>query len=174
MYINNDILQIILRNIPNHQDKLNFCQINSEFYRLNYKNIAKYKIKRLIYYDYPKFYKYLNHYSYDSHDLTELIKFVLIYLNSFTIWMSHTSGTYDLRYIFELMCKLDTYDDSVFKTHENFYRHFYPRLVQNIIPKNRSRSIANLRKSAYFSIFNKNFIAVPKNAESSNYINLIQ
>ena len=35
MYLHNDILGEILLNIENLQDKINFCKINKEFYKIN-------------------------------------------------------------------------------------------------------------------------------------------
>ena len=172
MYLNNDILEEILVNIEDLQDKINFCKINRDFYNNNYKNIVKYKIKDFIYKDYLKFYKCLNLFTYEEKEIIYFIKHTLKYLNFQTIWISHICGTYDLRFIFELMCKIKK-DDDLYKIHENFYNHFYPYLNRCIIPNNREISKTNVIDINHFSIFRKNFRACKKNIESTNYINLL-
>lgn len=172
MYLNNDILSEILLNIENLQDKINFCKINKEFYKIHYKNIVKYKIKNFIYKDYYNFYKFLNLYTYSENEIINLIKYTLKYLNFYIIWKSYGCGTYDLRFIFELMCKIK-HNDNLYKIHLNFYNYFYPYLNKCIVPYNREISKEKLINLDFFTIFKKNFIAFPKNKESMNYINLL-
>ena len=171
MYLHNDILGEILLNIENLQDKINFCKINKEFYKNNYQTIVKYKIKNYIYKDYLKFYKFLNSFNYNEKEIVNLIKYTLTNLSSYTIWTSQTCGTYDLRFIFELMCKIKNEED-LYKIHHNFYLHFYPYLNKCVIPNNREKSKQKLIDSNYFSIFRKNFRTCPRNIESSKFIGL--
>ena len=174
MYFNYDILSCILDKINNFDDKINFCKVDKELYLKNYENIIKFKIKKYIYKDYTRFYRYLNRYYYNINELTELIRYTLIYLSSQTIWMNQTCGTYDLRFIFELLSNENNIEDKqVEKLHYGFYNHFYFHLKNSIVKKNREKTKSNLQNISILTVLHNNFYPYrQKNKESNNYIKL--
>tara|TARA_B110000208_G_C11400316_1_gene295680 strand:+ start:28 stop:558 length:531 start_codon:yes stop_codon:yes gene_type:complete len=175
MYFPYDILLYIYNNITNIKDKINFCKINRELYNnniTNIKNTIKLEITDYIYKDYIKFFKFLKYFDYEQYQISNFITHTLTNMRSHTIWTSKTCGTYDVRYIFELMCLDEIRNKDVYKIQDNFYRHFYPILTDNIITNDRKNSKLNIVKNNFFTIFQSNFKPCPKNYESSKYINL--
>ena len=174
MYLNYDIMIHILDNINEFVDKINFCKVNKQLYLKNYEGIIKGKIRIYIYNDYNRFYKYLNRFNYTLNELNELLRYSLIHLSSQTIWMSHQNGTYDLRFIFELLYNnSELNDEEIKKLHKNFFKFFYYSLKQAIVKDNRKLSKYNLLCIPRLISLHNNFIPHrKKNKESINYINL--
>ena len=171
MYLPYDIQLIILNKIKEPKDKINFCYASKELYVNNFKDMLdmlKPNIKKYIYKDYYKFRLFLQNLTYTQSEINEIIVEILNRINSAILWVSHTIGSYDLRFIFEILCVDSQYlSNDSYKTYGNFYRHFYPKLKSDIVLNNRNQSKINIQKSKFFRVLQPNFR--PWNKKNNNY-----
>lgn len=180
MYICEDLLYMIFKNIDNISDKNNFSQLNSDFYKLTYIEVnleKKRQIEKYLYNDYIKFYKYLYHFDYSFSELIKYIGIILDGLNSHIIYKTEIIGVYDLRYIFELLFVIQKYKKNkilkdTLKTHNNYYLNFNHILQDSIISTNRYEAIDNLQKT-HLTVFHSGFRPIPKNQYNKNYKDFI-
>ena len=173
MFLTLDVLELILYKIINLNDKINFCKIDKELFINNYEKIMKKRIIKFIYNDYNQFYKYLYCFQYDKNELNELFKYSLVHLSSKTIWINRTWGTFDLRYIFELLVNgIDLDLDSIKELHSGYFRLFYNEFKQIIVKNNRTESKLNLLN--YKSMYSLQYDFQPflKNKESIEFVRI--
>lgn len=123
-----DILNIIFNNLIKIEDKKYFSICNKYIYKYyGGNNLSKYQILNFLNNDYINFYKYLNSYKYDKNFLINLLEKSIKYIPA--IYGSRSCGYYDMRFIFELMCKNICLKDEIIKSlNEHFYIVFYKNL----------------------------------------------
>lgn len=168
MYLPYDIQLLILNKVSKTKDKINFCRAWKELYVTEHERVLKAMIKDYIYKDYVKFRRFLRNFTYTQSELNEIIVETLRpnRLNSAIIWTSFTCGSYDLRFIFELLCVDKQYlTNDAYNTYDNFYRHFYPRLRSEIVPNDREQSKLNVQKNTYYTVLKPNFVPYNKNLQ---------
>ena len=178
IYIDQNILSIILDNIKNNKDKINFCKCNKDLFNCYYKDLVKLNIFKLNNISYFYFYKMLYKFNYSQNELNNLLKDTIIYLSNTWkregyIWVSQTCGVLDLRFIFEVQVKGGIIDDSkVEKLYESFYNYGYKYLKKFIVKNDRKSSIYNVQRSHCTTLY-YNFKPFLKNKNSKNFISII-
>lgn len=101
VYINDDIIDIIFKYLD-YNDMILFSHINS-FLMKKYKKTIKYKIFDFLNNDYKLFNRCIQRYSYNEREITTLFTNGIDGIN--IIWGTTMTGSYDLRYLFELIYK---------------------------------------------------------------------
>jgi hypothetical protein len=165
--ISDEISINIYEKIDEIKDKHNMIQVNKYFNNLFQDDFNKYYVKKLLNTDYLEFYKYLNKYDYEMDFLNNLL--IKATEDIHTVWSQYVSGTYDLRYIFELMYKgcilkdnIETmYQGSIIKVNitsysdirvnndtRNFYKNFYKHILQSIVYNDRQATLFNIEHSS--------------------------
>ena len=149
IYIPNDIINIIYKNLPKLNDKMNFTKVNKFMFKNNYNKTQIYTLELYLNLDYLKFYNLINKYDYPKEDLEYLKKIcfeALKYMN--TIWLNNTQGFGDYRFIFELLYKYDIINKYIIqKNTPHFYKHFYSFLDKSIVKNDREKTIENINNS---------------------------
>jgi hypothetical protein len=205
--ISDEISINIYEKIYKVKDKHNMIQVNKYFNNLFQDDFNKYYVKKLLntdfnkYYvkkllntDYLEFYKYLNKYDYEMDYLNTLL--INATEDIHTVWSQYVSGTYDLRYIFELMYKgcvlkdnIETmYQGSIIKVNitsysdrrvnndtRNIYKNFYKHIVQSIVYNDRHATLFNIEHSGVMLSALKQSYTYYKRGEYENkpYIKLV-
>ena len=165
--ISDEISINIYEKIYKVKDKHNMIQVNKYFNNLFQDDFNKYYVKKLLNTDYLEFYKYLNKYDYEMDYLNKLL--INATEDIHTVWSQYVSGTYDLRYIFELMYKGCTLKDNIETMYQgsiikvnitsysdirvnndtiNFYKNFYKHIVQSIVYNDRQATLFNIEHSS--------------------------
>ena len=101
IYLTHDIIDIIFHKLD-YNDMVNFSYINSETLE-KYRDTIKYKIFDYINEDYKLFYRCIRRYNYTGNDMIKLSHRAIHEIK--IIWGSCMTGSYDLRYLFELIYK---------------------------------------------------------------------
>ena len=149
IYIPNDIINIIYKNLPKLNDKMNFTKVNKFMFKKNYNKTQIYTLELYLNLDYLKFYNLINKYDYPKEDLEYLKKICfesLKYMN--TIWLNNIQGFGDYRFIFELLYKYDIINKYIIqKNTPHFYKHFYSFMDKSIVKNDRKKTIENINNS---------------------------
>ena len=145
--LNDDLLDLIFLSVTIVKDIRSFISVNKRM-NIRYKDeIEKYKLKIYVNQDYLSFYEYLYRYSYGESFMDQII--AKAFMNIPKIWPSPVVEMYDLRYIFELMCKGYALESEEIKNYNiHFYIHFYHK-IKECLDSDRKKTIQNIEKDSY-------------------------